>query len=205
MLKPYHHVRVDEDFRWDCDMRITFLTCNARPWLFRPFVDLDTFRYTHTLNFYSDTSKNVKLGLGAIYENHWICAKWGESFVQREDPSIEFLELFALTAAILTWGYLLQNIRIVIFCDNEAVVHMVNNLMSRCPKCMKLIRLLVLDGIVHNRRVFVKHVVSEKNLLADSLSCMQMTRFWKHALSNMLLVPDDIHPSLWPFDKFWYS
>ena len=46
---------------------------------------------------------------------------------KKYNPSIEYLELFALTAAVLTWGSKLKNRRITIFCDNLSVVCMINN------------------------------------------------------------------------------
>ena len=66
-------------------------------------------------------------------------------------PSIEYLELAALCIGIISWGQYLTNCRIVIFCDNQAVVHMVNKLMSSCSNCMVLLRMLVLDGLKNNR------------------------------------------------------
>ena len=106
-----------------------------------PFVDIDAFASAETLNLYSDASLQRKLGFGAIFGNRWIAELWGSDFIDKESPSIEFLELYALVAAILTWGHYpkLSNTRVIVFCDNQATLHMVNNLASSCPKCMKLI------------------------------------------------------------------
>ena len=125
--------------------------------LCRPFIDFKSDNTSRILNFYSDVSLNKKLGMGAVFNDKWLCAQWLEKFIEREKPSIEFLELFALTSAIHTWGedQLLNNTRVTVFCDNEAVVFMINNSASSCPQCMKLIRMLVMDNIKHNRRVFL--------------------------------------------------
>ena len=63
------------------------------------------------------------------------------------------------------------------FCDNQAVVNMVNNITSSCKHCMKLLRLLVLKGLIHNRRVFVRYVNTKANCLADVLSRFDLPRF----------------------------
>ena len=70
---------------------------------------------------------------------------------------------------MLTWGDLLVNTRVVIFCDNQSVLEMVNNTTSICKNCMYLLRLLVLNNLRFNRRISVKYVKSADNILADSL------------------------------------
>ena len=71
----------------------------------------------------------------------------------------QFLEMFALTAGILTWGKFLKNFRMIVFSDNEAVVNIVNNMTSRCLKCIKLVRLLVLDNFVNNKNFCLPHKI----------------------------------------------
>ena len=61
-----------------------------------------------------------------------------------------------MTVAVLNWVQFLKNKRIVLLYDNEAVVHMINNSSSRCKNCIVLIRLIVLEGLLHNVRVFIK-------------------------------------------------
>ena len=87
-------------------------------------------------------------------------ACWDQCFIQEEMPSIEFLELFALVAAILAWGHLpeLSNTRVKVFCDNQTVKSQVNNLTAGCRQCLKLIRILALNNLKYNRQVFVEYV-----------------------------------------------
>ena len=137
-VKQYHHIKVDASFRQDCRMWLDFLVHSQHGQshqanLCRPFTDLDKFHYAHTLNFCTDASKNKLLGFGAVFGDRWLYGRWDQDFVEENDPSIEYLELYALCAGILTWGHLLTDTKIIIFCDNEAVVHIVNNLTSKCP------------------------------------------------------------------------
>ena len=62
----------------------------------------------------------------------------GKPSFRLENPSIEYLELFALAAGLLTWRDEpeLKNRQITIFCDNQAVVDMINDMSSKCGKCM---------------------------------------------------------------------
>ena len=60
-LKFFHHVRVDAEFRNDCQMWLTFLQ-NAdenKSLLCRPFIDFDATKKTmQELSFYTDPTKN---------------------------------------------------------------------------------------------------------------------------------------------------
>ena len=120
-------------------------------------------------------------------------------------PSIEYLELFALCAGVLAWCDTprLNNTRIIIFCDNQAVVSMVNNTTSGCKNCMVLLRTLVLNNLKHNRRIFVSYVRSSANILADSLSRGKFDTFWKHAPNNTRTSPDVLPQCLTNIERMW--
>ena len=151
-LKQHHHVNLDREFRFDLEVWRIFLTHYQKKAVCRPMVDLDRFLTSQQLVFYSDASANKSLGFRAIYQTRWIYRQWKPEYISSCKPSIEYLELFALTMAILTWSeeQELQNNRIIIFCDSEAVVQMVNQVTSSCQNCMYLIRLLVPNGLVAN-------------------------------------------------------
>ena len=205
-LKQYHHVSLDQEFKRDCATWITFLNNADSARLCRTFVDwTPASSSARVLNFTSDATRKATLGMGATYNDQWMFAKWDPSFIKIEEPSIEYLELYALTAAILAWGghVELQNTRVIVFCDNEAVVHMVNNLASSCKHCMRLIRMIALNGIINNRRLFVRHIKSKDNFLLDALSRMNFSHFWRLAPPTMNTLPDVLPAELWPMSKVW--
>ena len=74
----------------------------------RPMIDFKESVDASLLNFYSDASASASLGFGVVYENRWIFGQWQANFINEQNPSIEYLELFGVTAAILTWDYLLK-------------------------------------------------------------------------------------------------
>ena len=203
LLKPYHHVRLDAEFKFDCEVWRIFLSKSVDSVVCRPMLDLSEAVTAQTRQFYSDASANPNLGYGAVFDNQWLFNQWEPGFVETFNPSIEYLELFALTAAVLTWGYQLKNRRIIVFCDNASVVSMVNSTSSTCKNCMHLIRLLVLSGLVDNRRVFARHVRGLDNKLADSLSRLDFSRFWREAPHSMSKLPDKTSPMVWPASKIW--
>ena len=210
-LRQYHHVMVDSNFRKDCQVWKTFLdhACTAHELLYRPFVDFDeTQKMAKVLNFYSDASANCQTGgAGAVFGNKWIYGTWGQQFIQNQRPSIEFLELAALYLALTTWENEpeLQNSTIIIYCDNTSVRDMCNSMVSHCPQCMKILRLMALDGIRFNRKVKVRYFKSKLNILADALSRLDFQRFWEHAPESMNSWPDRIPEKIWPITKIWYN
>ena len=206
-LKQHHHISVDQSFKKDCRIWQVFLKNADIFQMCRPFVDVKGKTYAKVLNFYSDAWLNVTFGMGAIFCNQFIVGRWGKQFIQQESPSIEFLELFALFAALKTWGHSmdLRNTRIVIFCDNQSVKNMVNNLVSHCPQCMKLLHMITLDGIKYNRRVVVEYVRSKDNGLSNALSRMNFREFWRLAPATMQPLPLQIPQDIWPVTKIWFD
>ena len=207
-LKSYHHISVGSQFLADCRVWEQFLIQADSAQMCRDFVDIEGSKYATTLNFYTDASLSlIHGGLGGIFNDRWIAQKWDKEFLIREKPSIEYLELYALAAGLFTWGHhkSLRNTRLIIFCDNQSVQRMVNQLTSRCPQCLKLIRLIAFDGIRYNRRILVEYVESKKNILADALSRSNFVRFWNKAPTTMSKYADKLPEKIWPPSKLWYS
>ena len=199
----YENVTIDREFRFDCNIWKTFLTHYRDQAVCHSMVDLNETILATELNFYSDASANKRLGFGAVFGDKWLYGQWEPDYIVQNKPSIEYLELFALAAALLTWGEQIKNNRVIIFCDNLAVVSMINTQSSKCKNCMYLLRLVMLNNLVHNRRLFAKHVRSENNSLADSLSRLQFHRFWKLAKPTMEKEPTRVTPLIWPASQIW--
>ena len=104
-LKQHHHVQLDSEFKADCAVWVEFLSGELKQVVSRPMVDLIGTPVTTSdqISFYSDASASKRLGFGSILNNKWIQGFWPESFIVQAKPSIEFLELFTLTAGILAW------------------------------------------------------------------------------------------------------
>ena len=204
--KPYHHVKLDTEFKRDCQVWKTFLVDQELMTVVnRPMIDLAETIFASEISFYSDANGAKNLGFGCILNRRWLFGQWDQQFMVQNSPSIEYLELFALCAGLITWQDQpkLNNCRIVIFCNNQAVVSMVNNITSSCPQCMYLLRLLVFNGLIHNCRVFVKYINTKNNFLADALSCLDLPRFCRLGGNMMNTFPDNVHHSLWPLTKIW--
>ena len=199
-LKPHHHLKISEENRLDLMVWKEFL---ASPHCFyRLFMEVVALQ-ADKIDMFSDDSGNYKLGFGAYCGPEWTYGQWDVEFCQLHKPSIEFLGLFAVAVGVVNWITLFQNRRIILFCDNESVVHMINNSSSNRHNCMMLIRIIVAEGINRNVRIFAKHVGTKLNGKADALSRLDFVRFWNLAGSSMNDLPSGIPQELWPMDKVW--
>ena len=174
LTKPYHHLPVTQEMKLDLDVWLTFL---SKPAVYsRPFVDYKV-NTAHEVEFYTDASRNKSLGCGGYYGSSWFVMQWDYDFMDKMEPSIAYLELYGLVVAAVLWLPRMQNSRIQVFCDNQSVIHMVNNNSSKCKNCMVLIRILVLHCLINNTRITAKYVPSKENEFADLLSRLKYKQF----------------------------
>ena len=201
-LRSYHHINLSLEFREDCKVWLFFL--DNLHIVQRPMIDFDDESST-LLNMYSDASLNERLGFGCWFGKFWIFGRWEHNFVRENKPSIAYLELYALCIGIFTWQNQLQNCRITIYCDNKSARDMINSTVSNCKNCMRLLRMLTLNNLIHNRRVFAKYVKTNENTCADALSRLQFGRFFKNVPKNIDINknPDPLPQDLWPLSKIW--
>ena len=199
-LKPHHHIRIMQDMRDDLQLWQEFL---RHPSVYcRPFMEFTRFYSATEVDLYSDASKNPLLGMGGMCETAWMSQQWNANFITEANPSIEYLELFALLATVTNWIHKFRNKRIILFCDNTSVVFMVNNTSSSCKNCMVLIRKLVMLSLVHNVRIYTRYVSSKENLRADLLSRLKLDIF-KNRFPFVDPEPTMVPADLWPMEKLW--
>ena len=125
------------------------------------------------IQFFTDSSAGV--GFGGFFANQWFQDCWRGNVGQT--LSIAWLEFFPILVAITLWGHLLKGKRIILRCDNKAVVAIINKQTSKCPKIMKMVRFFVLQCLKFNVTFYANHIPGKENNIADALSRFQMRRF----------------------------
>lgn len=174
--KAHHHIKLHAGFFKDLYMWQTFIS----GWNGAGFFLSTVWTDSDSISLHTDASGT--LGFGGIFRSKWFQGQW-QTHQQLSTPgiSIAWQELFALVVACQLWGRELANKRIILFCDNESVVNIVNSKRSHVPRVMDLLRHLTLLTLEHNFYVQVKHIEGKKNEIADALSRFQMDRFRKLA------------------------
>ena len=198
-LKQHHHVNITEENRLDLLVWRAFLTQPES--VSRPFMDANVFTALD-IDMFSDASRNFKLGFGVYCGSEWTYGQWNREFMEQNEPSIEYLELYGVTVAVMNWIKFFKNKEVALFCDNEAVVHMINNTASKCKNCMVLLRLITLKGLMHNVRIFAKYVNTKDNGKADALSRLDFKCF-RRLGPTMNDLPSNIPKDIWPLWKIW--
>ena len=124
-MKPFHHINVNKEMKIDISLWRNFL---EHPSAYaRPFADFTEVTDAVKLDFYTDASKNPKLGFGGKFGKSYFYHRWDEQFIIDKNPSIAFLELYAATAGIIAWITRFKSPRVVIFIDNEGACSTNNN------------------------------------------------------------------------------
>ena len=200
-MKPHHHIKLTGELKMDLRVWQHFIT---HPTIFcHPFTDFRVESTIKLLDLYTDASENFKLSCRGCFKNKWFFIRWDEAFMCEHEPSIEYLELYAVTVAVVLWVANFSNSRVALYCDNQAVVVMINDSSSSCRNCMLLIRIIVLQGLIHNVVIKARFARTRMNTKADAISRRKFQLF--KSLTNFQAeeFPLAIPQNLWPMDKLW--
>lgn len=205
-MKKYHHLRVDREMRADCRMWLEFLKMDEA--VCRPFLDFTQVFHADQLNFFTDGALDEeRMGVGGCYLRNWFSGTLRMAWYQgaKTKITIQMVELYGVVLALSLWIHKLSNKRVLLFCDNEAVMHMINKSSSSCKVCMIMLRLITLWSMKFNTRIFCSFVKSGDNTYADLLSRGRIPEFLWEKGDEVNEDPDNLSPSLWPFPVSWLN
>ena len=179
--RPYHHVRLNCEFRADLWWWSSFTARWNGVSFFPP-------RHSPAVVVTSDASG--EWGCGAWSQEHWFQFQWPEL---AKDHHIAFKELFAVLLACVLWGGSWSRCRVLARCDNQAAVHAMTN---RSCKDKYLLRCLFFCEAHHNFSLAAVYLPGSQNVLADDLSRNRRSSFLQKA-PGMSREPAPIPPN-WP-------
>ena len=131
-----HHIRLTNGFREDVKMWQIFLKDWNGTSLF-----LNSFLESSTNFLYTDVSGT--LGFVGIFRTQWFQGKWlPHQTLNTKNISIDWQELYAIVVDSYIWAPLWAQKRIVFYCDNQAVVSIINSKRSKSHRIMDLVRAL---------------------------------------------------------------
>ena len=106
-------------------------------------------------------------GCGAFCGEDWFQFQWPESL---QDYQITVKELIPIVLAAAVWGKDWLGKNVMAYCDNSAVVAIINKGDSREPDVMHLMRCLIFLKAKFQFTLFASYVKGVKNDRADALS-----------------------------------
>ena len=120
------------------------------------------------------------IGFAPIWQKHWCADLWPQVWKEKgHTKNIVLLELFPIVVALEIWGAFFKGKRILIRTDNKGVVYAINCLTSKSPPVIVILRYLVFKCLSLNIWLKAIHVAGRDNDLVDSLSRLQMDRFFQ--------------------------
>ena len=181
-------VKISKELKEDLKVWELFLTSfNGRSF----FIN-DGWAPPHPKSLQTDASGSV--GYGAVYGTHFLYGSWPKSC---ESLGITIFELYPIVLGVYLFADEMANTKLVIYSDNLAVVHILNNLNSTDPRIMKIVRKLVLKCLAFNIFFQAFHVPGIKNVGPDTLSRGQVEKFLREFpkyRQGRVLVPSHLRP-----------
>ena len=179
--RPHHHIRLNQEFRSD----IMWWAAFARQWNGTSL--LTKVDPTHQIAVTSDASGSW--GCGAWWGTKWFQLQWDKL---SSSLQIAVKELIPIVIAAAIWGQYWQGCSVVSYCDNMAVVAVLNSRYSRERTLMQLLRYLFFIEAYCQFQLSAVHLPGELNTCADDLSRDRLAAFRSRVQQA------DRHPSPFP-------
>lgn len=158
LKKPWHRMRVNKDMRADAVWWLTFLRqFNGT----MPMIDPRPLK-----PIYTDSSS---FAAGGVYGLEFVHIPW-EVISDHSSLHINFKEAIAIELTLAYFAPVLANHTVLVHCDNQAAVAMVNSGTSRNPIVMQHLRNIFWLSALYNFRLKVCYVKGVDNVLADVAS-----------------------------------
>lgn len=173
---PHHFIRITKGMHEDIAVWILFLNkFNGISYM------LDVYWQSNlSLKLFTDSAGGSTLGCGIYFDGKWTFLRWPVSWRHSEIlRDITFLELIPITLAIYLWGETWKGKQILFYCDNNAVVSIINTSNSRSSRCMALVRYIVYWSLLGNFHFKAKFLPGSTNTYADLISRAKFQAFKK--------------------------
>ena len=103
-----------------------------------------------------------------------------------ENSPIVVLEMFNILVATRLWAFNWANKNVLIHCDNEAVVTILNSGKTRDLTLSTISRNIFMQCASHDIQLKIKHVPGKKNIIADLLSRWHISKNPQDKLTSLL-------------------
>ena len=168
--KPSHFVRLNREARSDIEWWFRF----ADRWNGVSIMYL-TNRKNCDIAVISDASG--KWGCGAFHNDKWFQLRWPDAI---QETHITVKELVPIVLAAAVWGSCWKGKNVMSYCDNAAVVAILNKGDCKEPQAMHLMRCLAFLKAKFQFSLFATHISGVNNDLADALSRDNLQYFLSH-------------------------
>ena len=165
----HYKVKLNRDAREDI---VWWLNC-AEQWNKKSVFLDEEWTADDRLHMFTDASD---VGIGGVFGREWFAVPLNKA---ESSLIIAWRELYAIVVACSTWGHHLTGRKLLIHCDNETVVAIVNSGTSKNRDIMCLVRILFFVCVRYNFDIRLVHVPGKENIAADRLSRLDEAAFFR--------------------------
>ena len=174
LKRPHYLIRINKGMRLDLKVWLDFFKQHNGISVFYNKLWVSNA----DIQLFSDSSGSKGNGFGLYFNGKWAYARWPDEWFSGDIlQDITFLEFFPIVVALLIWGPILRNKKIIFRSDNLSVVHIINSLTSKSERVMRLVRKFTFLTLGCNVLFKSEHVSGKNNILTDKLSRMKVEQF----------------------------
>ena len=131
--------------------------------------------------------------------------QWDKDWFHQYCSSIDFLELYALLARVVTWVSHLSDKTVMFRSDNTPTMHALLNQSSNSQQMLTLLRYFTLFCTIHNICIKALHISGKKNVLCDLLSHLKLQQFEQVKPGHTATLPSQPATLISPISKFMWK
>ena len=188
--KPHQKfIRLTKQARLDLQWWRDFLPT----WNGISFFDLP--EWTPIPDFELSTDASGKSCFGGFYNNEWFAREWLPTQLKF---GMAYKELYPIVITCHLWGPRWRHKKVLVHCDNESVVHIVQSDASSDDVIIDLVRELFLVAAKYDFRLSALHIPGKEYPIGDALSHFHLQEFfrlvpgacpWPNPISEELQAP----------------
>ena len=125
-------------------------------------------------------------GMGAHHQKQFIHSQFPSKYLDRKIFQIHHLEMVALMVALKVWKKSLSGFRFIMWCDNQAVVEVINAGRTRDPVLQELLREVVFIAVENQFEIVMRYLSSQQNRIADVLSRLHLGTKYRKQLKSVI-------------------
>ena len=157
-----HWIHLTAGFKSDLAWWCSFLDA----WNGRPMMQALALIQAPHIIITTDASGNWGCGAFWLQTHRWIQRPWQDAW---HDMPIHTKELLPILLAAVMWGPYWRNSRILVKCNNMAVVNILATSTSRDPLVMHLLRTLHFISAFYSIHLIAQHIAGNENTVADAI------------------------------------
>ena len=147
---------------------------------------------------------NPSLGWGAFLPSSglWMYQQWKFQWFHQFNPSIDFLELYALLAGLVIWVPHFIDRTLIFWSDNTPTVHALISKSSHSSQMLRLLCYLTFFCMVNNIHIKALYISGKKNVTCDLLSRLKLQAFHSIKPEHTSKLPSCLDDWISPISAF---